>query len=79
MKLPLRSVRLKESTTLCGRPGSVFESKDGLLLTADTEINAVIVERTEDKRAHDAVFVPMSNVAHYTPLAQKPSSGTPKK
>lgn len=73
MKMQLRSVRLKESTTLCGRPGSVFEAKDGFVLTADIEAGAVIVERADEKRVHDAVFVPMSNVAHYTPLAQRPA------
>lgn len=73
MKLALKSVRLKDSTTLCGKPGTVFVAgESGLALTADTDAEAVIFERPGT--IHDAVFVPMGNVAHYTPAAQKPKA-----
>lgn len=73
MKLTLKSVRIKEGTTLCGRSGTLFEAKDGFTLTADTDVGAVLVEREASGVLYDAAFVPMSNVAHYTPLSQRPA------
>lgn len=69
VKIELVSLRLKDSTTLCGLSGSVFQAKDHFVLTLDTDLGFVSVSRNEKPTE----IVPVGNVVTMTPKAQPPA------